>query len=108
MESLPNEIAQWRLAFFRRQLYIMTYRYFLKERDEIRKLSSDLYADLGMDSNEDQDESKPLGQWPEFFDVNSVPQVRKSELKPRPKLNNFKSIDCIISEIQKSRGEENQ
>ena len=77
---------------------------FLKTRDEIKNLSSDLYADLGMDSEEEDDvdrygnESKPMTQWPEFFDINTVAHVRKSDLKPRPKLNNFKSMESMLQE----------
>ena len=55
LDSLPDKVSQWRQSFFRKQLYITTYRMFLKARDEIKNLSSDLLADLGMDS-EDEDE----------------------------------------------------
>ena len=40
----------------------MTYRHFIKERDNIKKLSTDLYADLGMDSDDDEEKAaiKPM------------------------------------------------
>ena len=60
-------------------------------------MSSDLYADLGMES-EDEEDGKPMTQWPEFFDVNEVANVRKSELKAKPKLNNFKSMESLLQE----------
>ena len=103
LDSLPEKVSQWRQSFFRRQLYITTYRMFLKARDEIKNLSSDLLADLGMDSEDEDDamqdnQCKPMTHWPEFFDVNAVAPIRKSDLKPRPKLNNFKSMESMLQE----------
>ena len=98
---MPDRVSQWRQSFFRKQLYIITYRMYLKARDEIKNLSSDLLADLGMESEEEEDaamgnQCKPMTHWPEFFDVNAVAHVRKSDLKPRPKLNNFKSMESML------------
>lgn len=62
----------------------MTYRQFLKSREEIKKMSIDLYADMGID-----DDVEVMTEWPEFFEVNNIPMVRMSELKSKPRLNNF-------------------
>ena len=64
----------------------MTYRQFLKSREEIKKMSIDLYADMGMG---DEAEDQAMKEWPEFFEVDNIPPVRKSELKSKPRLNNF-------------------
>jgi len=39
-----------------------------------------------------------MTEWPEFFEVNEVAHVRKSDLKPKPKLNNFKSMESLLQE----------
>ena len=94
---MPTKASEWRLSFFRKQLYVMTYRMFLKAREDLKQMSSDLYADLGMESEEEED-GKPMTHWPDFFDANEVAQVRKSDLKPKPKLNNFKSMESLLQE----------
>ena len=94
---MPTKASEWRLSFFRKQLYVMTYRMFLKAREDLKQMSSDLYADLGMESEVEED-GKPMTHWPDFFDANEVAQVRKSDLKPKPKLNNFKSMESLLQE----------
>ena len=54
--NLSEDVAKWRLDFFRNQLYTMTYHQFIKARDEIKNLSPDLYEDLGMDSDNGEDD----------------------------------------------------
>ena len=70
-DSMPTKASEWRLQFFRKQLYVMTYRMFLKAREDLKQMSSDLYADLGMESEEEED-GKPMTHWPDFFDANEV------------------------------------
>ena len=55
----------------------------MKARSDLKHTSADLCADLGMSDDDSQAE---MDQWPDFFDVDSVPQVRKTELKPKPKV----------------------
>lgn len=97
---MPNKVSEWRLQFFRKQLYVLTYRMFLKTREDLKQMSSDLYADLGMESDEEEEAAggKPMSRWPDFFDVNEVAHVRRSELKPKPRLNNFKSMESLLQE----------
>ena len=52
-EGLPSTVSEWRTQFFRRQLYIMTYQYFRKAREEIKVQSADLYNDLGIEDDDD-------------------------------------------------------
>lgn len=58
----------------------------MKARSDLKHTSADLCADLGMSDDDSQAE---MDQWPDFFDVDSVPQVRKTELKPKPKVQGF-------------------
>lgn len=49
---------------------------------------------MGLDSIED--EGNNMTEWPEFFEVDSVDSVDKSDLKPKPKLSNFKSMESLL------------
>ena len=51
---------------------------------------------MGLDSIED--EGNNMTEWPEFFEVDSVDSVDKSDLKPKPKLSNFKSMESLLQE----------
>ena len=51
---------------------------------------------MGLDSDDDDMDLINMTEWPEFFDVDAVDSVRKTELKPKPKLNNFKSIESLL------------
>jgi len=39
-----------------------------------------------------------MTSWPEFFEVDAVPPVRKTDLKQKPKLNQFKSMESLLQE----------
>lgn len=51
---------------------------------------------MGLD-NIDQ-VGKTLTEWPDFFEVDSVELVQKTELKPKPKLSNFKSMESLLKD----------
>ena len=46
----------------------------------------------------DSDDEELLTEWPEFFNVDAVPHIRKSELKPKPKPTSFKSMESLLQE----------
>ncbi len=85
------------MAFFCRQLYETTYRHFLKTKDEIKKMSPELLEEMGLDSD-DGEEGPNMTEWPEYFEVNEVPKLMKTELKPKPKLKDFRSMESLLSE----------
>ena len=74
----------------------MTYRKYKKARDDLKNMSPDLCEEMGLESDDDDMELINMTSWPEFFEVNNVEKVRKTELKPKPKLNNFKSIESLL------------
>ena len=39
-----------------------------------------------------------MQEWPDFFQVDDVPPVRKTDLKPKPKLGNFRSMESLLQE----------
>ena len=59
-------------------------------------MSPELCEEMGLDSEDDDMDLINMTEWPEFFDVDAVDSVRKTELKPKPKLNNFKSIESLL------------
>ena len=60
-------------------------------------MSPELCEEMGLDSDDDDMDLINMTEWPEFFDVETaVDSVRKTELKPKPKLNNFKSIESLL------------
>ena len=59
-------------------------------------MSPELCEEMGLDSDDDDMDLINMTEWPEFFDVDAVDTVRKTELKPKPKLNNFKSIESLL------------
>ena len=59
-------------------------------------MSPELCEEMGLDSDDDDMDFINMTEWPEFFDVDAVDSVRKTELKPKPKLNNFKSIESLL------------
>lgn len=59
-------------------------------------MSPELCEEMGLDSDDDDMDLINMTEWPEFFDVDAVDSVRKTELKPKPKLNNFKSIESLL------------
>jgi hypothetical protein len=51
-------------------------------------------------SDDSRDEkNQQMSFWPEFFDVDAVPPVRKTDLKQKPKLNQFKSMESLLQEF---------
>ena len=74
----------------------MTYRKYKKAREDLKTMSPELCEEMGLESDDDDMQLMNLTEWPEFFDVNNVEKVRKTELKPKPKLNNFKSIESLL------------
>lgn len=66
---VPERVTQWRLNYFRRQLYEITYSHFLKTRADMRDMSPELCEDMGLDSD-DEEGDIALGRWPEYFEVN--------------------------------------
>ena len=89
---MTDRQAEWRLAFFREQLYSLTYRQYLKAKDEIKLISAEMYAEMGIESEEED----MMTEWPDFFEVDNVANVRKTDLKPKPKLNNYKSTESLL------------
>jgi hypothetical protein len=85
------------MAYFRRQLYETTYRHFLKTRDEIKNMSPDLLEEMGLDSDADEDLAN-MTEWPEYFEVHEVPKLMKTQLKHRPKLRDFSSMEGLLNE----------
>lgn len=95
LDLVPPRVCEWRREYFRRQLYEITYRQFLKTREEIREISPDLFHDLGGGSN---DEDDVIDSWPEYFDVENVPRLLKSELKSKPKVRSVSSVSNMLQE----------
>ena len=93
-KAIPQKAVDWRLKFFRKQLYIKTYRLFQHAREELKQKSSDLYEDMGLDS----DEENLMNEWPEFFEIDSVENIAKFDLKPKPKLGSFKSMENMLQD----------
>lgn len=54
-----------------------------------------MYEEMGL---ADQSLHENMTEWPDFFTVNNLPPVRKTELKPKPRLNNFKSMENLLQE----------
>jgi len=52
----------------------------------------DVYEDCGMGAVEDQFGDK-MTDWPEYFNIENVPEVPRAEYKPKPKLKNFTSVN---------------
>jgi len=46
----------------------------------------------------DEEKNHIMTSWPEFFEVDAVPPVRKTDLKQKPKLNQFKSMESLLQE----------
>lgn len=82
-------MAEWRIKFFRQQLYTACYRHYLKHRASFVKENAELAKEMGLES-EGEDS---LTEWPEFFDLESVPITPKAELKAKPKPGHMKSLD---------------
>ena len=91
--NMTHKIADWRLQFFREQLYVTTYRMYLKSREDIKELSPDLYDEMCLS---DDDDNNLMTSWPDFFEVDNVAPVRKTDLKQKPRLNNFKSMESLL------------
>ena len=75
---------------------MMTYKKYRKARDELMTMSPELCEQMGIEADDDDMELMNMTEWPEFFEVDNVDHVRKCELKPKPKLNNFKSIENLL------------
>ena len=65
---------------------------FQRASEELKQKSSDLYADMGLDSEEENQ----MNEWPEFFEIDSVDQIAVADLKPKPKLGSFKSMENLL------------
>ena len=63
---------------------------------ELKHTSPELYEEMGLDNIDHV--GKTLTEWPDFFEVDSVEPVQKSELKPRPKLSSFKSMESLLKD----------
>jgi len=90
---LSAKQGEWRLAYFRRQLYEITYKQYLKTRADIKFMSPDLYADMGLDSDQEE-----MTSWPEFYNVDEVPKLLRTELKQKPKLKYFTSMEAVLQD----------
>ena len=51
-----------------------------------------------MGLEQEEEEGRAMTEWPDFFEVNSVERVPQFELKAKPKLNNFKSMENLLQE----------
>lgn len=68
--TIPDKVGQWRLQYFREQLYSITYRVFLKAKEDLKGLGADLCKDMGLsDGDSDDENNEPMTEWPEFFEV---------------------------------------
>ena len=47
---------------------------------------------MGLDSEEENQ----MNEWPEFFEIDSVDQIAVADLKPKPKLGSFKSMENLL------------
>ena len=50
---------------------------------------------MGLDTLDNEELAK-RSEWPDFFQVEDIPPVRKSELKPKPKVAGFKSMTNLL------------
>ena len=73
-ENIPEKVGAWRLAYFRKQLYETTYKHFLKTREEIKNMSPGLCEELGLSSDE-EDDNLAMTEWPDYFVVDEVPKA---------------------------------
>ena len=48
-----------------------------------------------MDSDE---EDMFIEGWPDYFEVDQVPKLLKTELKQRPRIKNFSSVGAMLQE----------
>ena len=96
-ENIPEKVGAWRLAYFRKQLYETTYKHFLKTREEIKNMSPGLCEELGLSSDE-EDDNLAMTEWPDYFVVDEVPKLMKAELKSKPKLRDFKSMESLLQD----------
>ena len=74
----------------------MTYKKYRLAREDLLNMSPDLCEEMGIEADDDDMDLMNATEWPEFFEVDNVDPVRKYELKPKPKLNNFKSIENLL------------
>ena len=64
----------------------MTYRMYKKQKEDLKTDSPGLFEEMGLESDDDDMQLMSMTEWPDFFDVDKVDEVRKTELKPKPKL----------------------
>jgi len=88
-------VSEWRQVFFRRQLYEITYKQYLKTIKLIKESSPEMYEEMGLDQDLLEDH---LTEWPEFFDIEDIPKLLKAELKAKPKLKDFKSMESYLQD----------
>lgn len=70
---------------------------FLKAKEDLKGLSADLCKDMGLsDGDSDDENSTPMTEWPEFFEVEDVPPVRKTDLWQKPRMKDFKSMENML------------
>ena len=60
-------------------------------------MSPELLEEMGLDSEADEDISN-MQEWPEYFEVSEVPKLMKQELKQKPKLKDFRSMESLLNE----------
>ena len=60
-------------------------------------MSPGLCEELGLSSDE-EDDNLAMTEWPDYFVVDEVPKLMKQELKSKPKLRDFKSMESLLQD----------